>query len=67
MRVGQTVISKEKEGIVSGQVTPHEEEEWGLMQITSSSFGEMERARVTDHFIGAGQKIPDRLRPQLGG
>lgn len=46
MRVGQTVISKEKEGIVSGQVTPPEEEEWGLMQITSSSFGEMERAYV---------------------
>lgn len=67
------VISKRKEGIVSGQVTFSQGEEQGLILRIISSFRDDGEAHVTDYLIDdADQKIPDsphfwgRLKLQLG-
>lgn len=61
-RVGQEVISKRRERIVSGKVTlPWGVRAGSLMQMTSSYFwggkGKKEKSHVTDYLIGADQKF----------
>lgn len=62
--MGQEVISKSKEQIVSVKVTvPKGKRGSFTMQSTSSSLGAMgmERAHVTDCLTGPDQRIPVRL------
>ena len=50
---------KKRKGFFSRQLPKEEEQAGVIMKITSSSFGEIERAPVTDYLTGTAQKISD--------